>query len=259
MVLIAVIGAYYIAVRLGWADVPSFLIKDEEGKVLGEAVQAYRNEDYRLAAEKYREYLVRVPGDVDCWYGLAVSLGQDGKTEQAFAAAKKAELLKPDDRKIEGVIALLHIARGEYAQAIKIYDRLLEEHPHDQASLGNRAFAYHRLGREEEAMRAYLLGVKEFPASPELRYALGVLYHDRGEYEKALEQLRQASHLNLRYEEAYLMMARCSKALGDNEDAGYWAKKCLLLVSAGKEEVARDARELLVDITREERLSREGN
>ena len=253
ILLIAVAGVLYIAVRLGWLGVPAFLVKDKEGKVLAGAIDAYREQDYRLAVERYREYLRLVPEDADAWYGLGVSLGQVEEREEAFRAAHRANELRPGDRRTRGLLALLHVAAGEYERAISIYDRLLAEQGHDQASLGNRAFAYHQWGKKEEALQAYQRAVGEFPNSPELRYSLGVLYYEQREYAKAMEQLRQASHLNLRYEEAYLMMARCARELGDDESAERYARKCLVLVSAGKPQFEAEARELLVAIKRAQR------
>ncbi len=249
--LIAVCAVLYFVYRFGWAEIPSYMIKDQEGKILGAALRAYRHKDYQLAAEGYRRYLEGAPEDAEGWYGLAVSLGQAGEKNEAFAAAVRASELKPSERRYHGAIALLHIGREEYSQAIKIYDRLLEVNYHDQASLANRAFAYHRWGKGEQAFRYYLQAVKEFPGSPELHYTVGVIYYDRGGYDKALEHSREATNLNLKYEEAYLLMARCSQAKGDQEQMKYYLERCLVLASEDKQEVIREAKELLAGLDKE--------
>ena len=86
LILISLAGAYYLAVRLGWMEVPPFLIKDESGKLMSKALSAYRNGEYEIASVAFRQYLVDEPQDVEAWYGLALSLGRQEKLDQALEA-----------------------------------------------------------------------------------------------------------------------------------------------------------------------------
>jgi tetratricopeptide (TPR) repeat protein len=247
--LVGVCAVLYFLYRFGWLGIPAFMIKGEEGKAMGRAVAAYRYKDYAAAAQEYRTYLESSPDDPEAWYGLAISLGQLGDKEEAMPAALRARQLVPAERKYRGVVALLHIGLGEFPQAIKIYDDLLAEKYHDQGSLANRAFAYHRWGKESAALDHYQLAVKEFPNSPDLHYTLGVLYHKQKQYDAALKHLTEASHLNLKYEEAYLLMAKCSIAKGDKQEAAYQLERCLVLANKDNLEVIEAARALQLQLS----------
>lgn len=248
ILLLTVMGVFYFYYRMGWGEVPSFLIRGEEGKVLAKALWAYKNGDYASAAANYRRYTVLAPDDPEGWYGLAVSHGQGGELHDAYRAAQRALELNPGDRKVRSTLALLHIGLKEYLQAIAIYEKLLKENAHDQMAQANRAFAYYRWGKIDEAVKYYRIAVKEFPGSPELRYSLGMIQYDMESFDEALQQFREATFLNLKYEEAYLMMARCALALGDPDDAVLFAEKSVELTGKDKDWVKKEAEELLLKI-----------
>jgi tetratricopeptide (TPR) repeat protein len=87
--------------------------------------------------------------------------GDTAKAQAAFAAAVTAA---PTDPAGHTGLALVHLSRREDAQAVSALETLLATHPGDRYALQLLGTAYRRLGREQDARFALIVGTTGQPA-----------------------------------------------------------------------------------------------
>lgn len=87
----------------------------------------------------------------------------------------------------EGVALVME---GSYGKAVEIFDKALALNPGHVGAAFNRAFAFQKMGRLDEAEAGYerLLEMADMARA---RFMLGVIYEKRGENRKAIETFEQ--------------------------------------------------------------------
>ena len=114
----------------------------------------------------------------------------------------------------------LHAAgAGDFARAEAIAEALLRKDPNDVHGLQIVGFAAFCRGRTEEALRAFLQANRIAPGQPAIHYWLGVLFKERGDFEKAETALKTAVRLNPAYSEAYCHLGEVVFFLGRQDEA----------------------------------------
>ncbi len=110
------------------------------------------------------------------------ALALNGEWEQLEKALANSSLSAADQAYYQ---ALLQEAAGEYADAMRAYGALLEEHPDHLNARFRMAFRLDLMGEDSAAIRHYeqLLQLRPTPSSVLIN--LGVLYEDRNDFEKA--------------------------------------------------------------------------
>jgi len=92
---------------------------------------------------------------------------------------------------------------GQQADALRQIDRALAENPGSAEARFLKGFLLARIGREDEAQEIFLDLTRRYPQYPEPFNNLAVLYAQRGEYERAVEILKQALQTHSSYGAAY--------------------------------------------------------
>jgi protein O-GlcNAc transferase len=85
---------------------------------------------------------------------------------------------------------------GEFAEAIKAYDAIIAARPNDLRAHCNRANALKQLGRCHEALAAYERILKADPGNADALYNRGNMFTDLGLPKEAIRDLRRALALN---------------------------------------------------------------
>jgi thioredoxin-like negative regulator of GroEL len=93
--------------------------------------------------------------------------------------------------------------KGQQADALRQIDRALAEDPGSAQAQFLKGFLLARVGREAEAQEIFLDLTRRYPQYPEPFNNLAVLYAQRGEYERAVEILKQALQTHSSYGAAY--------------------------------------------------------
>ena len=109
------------------------------------------------------------------------------KYNQAIQEYKKA--IKKD-RKFPFALDMLGYSYrriGKYKEAIKYYNKSIKIDPNGRVPLMNKPIAYELLNDIDNAILGYLDFITVFPDDPEGYYGIGRMYHNKGDYEKALE------------------------------------------------------------------------
>lgn len=118
------------------------------------------------------------------------------------------------------------VNQGQYQQALARLDAHLEKVPQDAEARFLRGLVLVRLGRTDDAIRAFAELTRDYPQLPEPYNNLAVLYAQKGEYEKARDALEAAlathpsyatAHENLGDIYAALASAAYNRALALDE------------------------------------------
>ncbi|MGM0505583.1 MAG: tetratricopeptide repeat protein [Bacteroidota bacterium] len=117
-----------------------------------EANQAYKEGDYPLAVQLYRDALRETPDAPRLWYNLGTALAQTGESETAMEAFDRAHDLfeSPTDRARARYNAG-HVMSGleQYEEAVRLFRESLQNDPEDADARHNYELAKRRLESSE--------------------------------------------------------------------------------------------------------------
>lgn len=198
------------------------------------------------------EDLLRVrPNEAPALQMKGDALANLGRRPEALAAFEAAAAVDPSDenlrQKIEEVRvdvpgllsrALIASASGNYAQALSLFDDILEVEPSNVNALIGKAVAYRRGGKPQEALNCLdlVLGVQPGNASALLNR--GSILLAQGDGEAALESFERLTQLYPNDEEAWAGRGEVLFRLGRDEDAQRAFNEALKL-SPGDEGIQR--------------------
>jgi predicted aspartyl protease/Flp pilus assembly protein TadD len=86
------------------------------------------------AERGYQEGLAREPGSARARFGVARSLAETGRLDEALDAALAASAAAPRDRDVQGLVAEIHQRRGEYLPAAVAFRRYVDLLPSQDRS-----------------------------------------------------------------------------------------------------------------------------
>ncbi|MBL8630793.1 MAG: tetratricopeptide repeat protein [Rhodospirillaceae bacterium] len=159
--------------------------------------------------------MVRHSAELEATYQAAVTLQQAGQ----FAAALErcAQILKsvPDYADALRLSALLHLQLSDAAGAIPFFERPVALQDADAPFWNNYGAALDRLGRLEDAVRAYDQAIAIQPLYPQAFFNRGVVLAKLGRPDQAIESYKQAVKLKADYIEAHLGLGNASRENGD--------------------------------------------
>jgi tetratricopeptide (TPR) repeat protein len=132
--------------------------------------------------------------DIACQIGLCYR--EMGRMEAALGYLEKAAQNTPKWGHVFRALGDCYLEKERLRDAVKAYEKAIKRHPTDSKSLSALGYLYGELGENEEI--AIMLCRESTTLDPNnglFRYRLGKLYAQRGDYEKALDQLRVAAGL----------------------------------------------------------------
>ena len=148
---------------------------------------------YAAALEPFRRATERMPGFADAWLFQGRTLAQLGRHAESIASFREAHRLAPHDAKVMEALAEAEFLQGWPADALPLWERLLERRPGDLHARLRTGELLSRLGFQDRAAALYREGVRLKPASDASWLALAQAEEDRGDapgaklaYERAL-------------------------------------------------------------------------
>ncbi len=142
-----------------------------------------------------------------------------------YLSSSLKEGYEPDD--IYEYLGRAYSSMGEYETALKWCLKALEEYPTERLllSIGEQSF---NLGRYDDAASYYLQAIdKSRDDSLKKRglFQLGQLYYDVGNYDQAMETLKQIENMDISNEEYLFLYAEVLYKKGRNHEAKrYWQR-----------------------------------
>jgi arylsulfatase A-like enzyme/tetratricopeptide (TPR) repeat protein len=174
--------------------------------------------DFDMAIRTLKLGVEKIPNSTLLLSRLGYTYFVTGKTEEALAAM--AEVLKIDPRYIDALTAtgVIFDSRGEKDKAREYYERGLALEPENKFLRLSYAQNLAEAGRIAEAIDLYTRLTKDFPQDPMPYQLLGVTYLVARDFDKAVENLREAMFIKPS-PPVYYYLAMASKEKGDLPEA----------------------------------------
>ncbi len=115
--------------------------------------------------------------------------------------------------------ALQHHQAGRLQEAEALYRQILQTQPEHPEVLNHLGILVHQLGQSDVAVDYILRAIALRPQVPEFRYNLGKVLQERGRPEEAQVQYREALRLNPEYADAWNNLGNVLRAQGRPEEA----------------------------------------
>lgn len=114
------------------------------------------------------------------------------KIEKGIAAYREAQKVSADTAAATMNLGTLAYRLGDFPQAIKQFNRVLEIDPSFYPAYANLATMYADAGRVEEAIRLLNKGLARLPKQPDLLYSKAMLFIRQKNYREAINLLSDA-------------------------------------------------------------------
>lgn len=147
---------------------------------------------YGEALPHFRVATERTPGSADAWLFLGRALGGLDRHAEALRALREAHRLAPGDARVLHAAAEAEFLHGWPADALPLWESLLDRDPRDVHARLRTAESLARLGDQDRAVALYRDGVRLLPGSDALWLALGQAEEDCGRRDAAHAAYEQA-------------------------------------------------------------------
>jgi tetratricopeptide (TPR) repeat protein len=161
-------------------------------EALDQASGLFAREEYAAALPLLRKILARDPANLDTALRLATAHSALGHDDEAVAAFRRAEEISPRSADVRTYLAL-HYARGlEWARAVPLLERVLDQSPDRLPALEALATIRERQGKAAEAVALRLKIYALRKPSPEELSRLGELAMSAEKTALAIESFEKA-------------------------------------------------------------------
>lgn len=141
--------------------------------------------------------------------------------EVSLQKLEEANTILPNEPVIQFALAEVYFTISDFEQAIRYYERLIQEGIEDvagtllSARLGN---AYLMTGKYKESAH-YLNEARKLKDDPEIIYQLGFVYFNQEDYQRAIEAFQQAKVLDPTLIALYLLQSEAHEKLNQLDEA----------------------------------------
>lgn len=196
------------------ADAAALKIKGNSTYLLGDSAKAI---------DTFIRLLDRHPNDKDGPYMLGRIYYQEGQVDYAIGQFERSLRVAPDSYKALDNLGLCYAAKGDNEKATHYYlsaIRLVEkDHPEYEWPYVNLADLLLKQGNSRQSFDAASLAVKRNPVSPRGFYAGAKALEQLEKFTESLNWAQRAASLDPNYADAWYLIARLHRKLGDNEKA----------------------------------------
>jgi Flp pilus assembly protein TadD len=158
----------------------------------------------------------------DCWtghYNLGVDFAKRGQFDEAIKHLQRVVELKPDDAKAQNNLGAALAGRGRFDEAIDHCQKALELDPDDAEAYNNLADALVGCGKIDEAIGQYRHSLELRPGDAQVQLGLGVALARRGRFQEAVEHCRKALEIEPDLAAAYAKLGIVLADSGQLEEA----------------------------------------
>ncbi len=180
---------------------------------------AHEQRDFKVAVERYQQFLGLMPDHAQTHFSLGVALEELGRTDRAIEHYKKSIGIASDNAAVHRQLGDACTKLQRWEEAIKAYQQALVIQAEDVGTiikLGN-AFIATRLFTESILLYEQALTI--LPDNALLHRHLGASLQRMGQMKKAIKCFEQALSLRPDYVGVRLDLARALRQLGRAEEA----------------------------------------
>ena len=150
-------------------------------------------------------------------FNLGNACRSRGDLDQAAHCFEQAKTILPGFAEAHGNLGLVYLEKGEPERAVAELKAAVRANPSFPGAYLNLGAACQEMERFSDAVSAYARGLALTPHSPELRHALGTLYHRQGMLRKAAAWYRKALIVKPDFAGAHRDLASVLEAFGHHE------------------------------------------
>lgn len=169
-------------------------------KLLNQGEQAAQRGDWQSSQGFFQQAVQLAPQDLPAVNGLAASLLQLGKANQAIPYFEKIVALLPESADARNNLGVAYLVSGLYPQAEMAYRQAIDLFPENTQAWKNLAIACLKQNNMEEGVQILASVLKAHPKDLEALYLLGQCYQEAEEYDSARYLYEQAVKINPDYE-----------------------------------------------------------
>ena len=142
----------------------------------------YMNQDsLEKALERFENAMIIDSSRYESWLNSGVVALKMNDCPKALGYLKTAYQLKMDDVKVSNTYASMAFSCKEYAEALKIYQKLKEMDPQNVNTLINMATIYEQLAMHDSALAMYSQIIAVDPTYRDAYFNRGILYWNRAQ------------------------------------------------------------------------------
>jgi tetratricopeptide (TPR) repeat protein len=183
------------------------------------------------AAKVLRDGLNNSPGSIPLANALADVLVKLGRSKEAATARDLAPAQQPGDPDPSSNDsqhaspqdlydqAGKALDAGKTAEAVKLYEELLQLVPDSIEARTNLGAALAQIGRYDEALQQYRMALVHDPQNEIVLLNLSLAYYKQGDFSQARVQLETLHKFHPANQQAFLLLADCDLRLGKFQDA----------------------------------------
>ncbi|HAT36464.1 MAG TPA: hypothetical protein DCS82_12165 [Rhodospirillaceae bacterium] len=159
---------------------------------------------------------------------LGHALGMEERWEQAAGAWSRAVLLAPDDADYQLGLAISLLQQGMTDEALEHGDRALQGDPNPEAIFSFAKVLFER-GETKSAINAYTSGLERAPENVDGQFHLGLLLQKIGSLEEAASHYRTLLVDHPTHADALCNLSAAARELGKLDEAIDTSKRALAL------------------------------
>ena len=159
-------------------------------RVLRAAIRFHESKRaWRPVADGLRRFSRIRPTDASILSDLGTTLVRLEAWDEAEAALQRLKVLEPTKPSVSEALGRVYVRKGNFRQALKLFDESLRQDPANQALWFHAADTARRIGDSERLREALIRGIALPGAPHERRAELIRVYLDSGDVGKAAEQI----------------------------------------------------------------------
>lgn len=152
---------------------------------------------------------------------------KDGNYDEAIKCFEKVLDIKPDDPDALKYIGISWANIGKHNKAINFYDKALEFIPEDSDLLRRKGVSLARKGKHDEAFNCYDKALDINPNDPKTLRNKGTLLADKGDHYEAIKCFKTAIDFDENDFESMRDMGTSYLSLGKQDEALQWINEAL--------------------------------
>jgi putative PEP-CTERM system TPR-repeat lipoprotein len=195
------------------------LIKEQPQSTIGPALAAdlaIAGGDWAKAASRYKQAMAIAPKNGGLAGRYHNALMRAGQTQEAAALSTRFLKDSPNDATYITYLADVELRANRCAQAIPFYRQVVERDANNLMALNNLAWCTHQV-KSPEALGIAERALRLAPKAPAIQDTVGVILSEKGEHERAIKLLSEASASAASSAEIKLHLAQAYSRAGQKE------------------------------------------
>jgi Flp pilus assembly protein TadD len=228
-------GSWHVPSRKGEANTPKLIYprKTQQGEaalLFIEGMNLGRDGAHDRALVCFDQVITLEPDHLRARYNRGVCLLELGRLAESAQVFRELLSICPADADVYNNIAKIMLRAGRHKQAALLFEKTLQIDPNHADALCRLGLIAGKIhGDIERAMRLFHQALDINENIPEAHQGLGICYHHTGNYQRAIEHLNKARHLDASNPSIYNLLGIVFLKLGDETQAETFFKQALRL------------------------------